>query len=40
MGRHGSLDQVVIQLVQETGDGTETILKTWTKERGEVAGAA
>ncbi|WP_406349380.1 hypothetical protein OHA44_37630 [Streptomyces sp. NBC_00144] len=39
IGTYGSLDHVVIQLIEETDAGQETVLKTWTKERGEVVGA-
>ncbi|MFF4795629.1 hypothetical protein ACFY2M_39350 [Streptomyces sp. NPDC001276] len=38
IGTYGSLDQVVIQLVDEKGDGRETVLKTWTREQGEAPG--
>ncbi|MFI6056137.1 hypothetical protein ACIBCO_39500 [Streptomyces violascens] len=40
LGTYGSLDQVVLQLVEEKGDGQEAVLKTWTKEHGEVHSVA
>ncbi|MFB6963385.1 hypothetical protein ACFCYB_42175 [Streptomyces sp. NPDC056309] len=37
VGTYGSLDQVIIQLVEEQGGGQETVVKTWTKESAETA---
>jgi hypothetical protein len=31
VGTYGSLDHVIIQLVEETNDGQETVVKSWTK---------
>ncbi|MFF3159255.1 hypothetical protein [Streptomyces sp. NPDC057910] len=40
LGTYGSLDHVLLQLVEEKADGRETVVKTWTKEHGEVSGPA
>ncbi|MFE0062276.1 hypothetical protein [Streptomyces sp. NPDC059003] len=40
LGTYGSLDGVLIQLAEETDDGRDSILKTWTTEHGETPGPA
>jgi hypothetical protein len=40
VGTYGSLEHVMVQLAEESDDGRESVLKTWTKEHGEVPGPA